>query len=88
MHAGRIIQIAFESTPEKFSNRKFLIPYMLEGEARAYNQEMLERTQVRSQALFYCFEESRTVWRYYEWVNGRSGEFGREQLVSLLEQIV
>jgi hypothetical protein len=85
---GRIVQIAFESTPEKFSTKKFLIPYILEGEVRAYNREMLERTQVRSQALFLCIEDSRTTWHYYEWSNGRTGAFGRDQLVSLLERIV
>src|ERR1700679_1468006 len=45
---GRIVQLSFQSTPEKFSTQKFLTPYILEGEVHAYNQEMLERTQVRS----------------------------------------
>ena len=85
---GRIVQIAFESTREKFSTDKFLIPYILEGEVRAYNQEMLERTQVRSHALFYCVEDTRKAWRYHDWVSGRSGVFSQEQLVSLMERIV
>ncbi len=85
---GRIIQLAFESTRARFSTDKFLIPYILEGEVRAYNQEMLERTQVRSQALFFCVEDSQTTWHYYEWVSGRTGAFGREQLVNLMERIV
>ena len=85
---GRIVQIAFESTREIFSTEKFLIPYILEGEVRAYNQKMLERTQVRSQALFFCLEDTRNTWGYYEWINGRTGAFGRDQLVSLLERIV
>ena len=85
---GRIVQIAFESTPERFSTQKFLIPYILEGEVRAYNQEMLERTQVRTQALFLCIDEGRSSWRYYEWANGRTGVFGRDQLMSLMERIV
>jgi len=86
---GRIIQIVFEATREKFSAEKFLIPYILEGEVRAYNQEMLQRTQVRSQALFYCLEQDgRNVWHYYEWLSGRTGVFGREQLVALFEKVV
>ena len=85
---GRIVQVAFESTRERFSTEKFLIPYILEGEVRAYNQEMLERTQVRSQALFYCLEGARNDWRYYEWNHGRTGVFGRDQLVSLLERLL
>jgi len=85
---GRIVQIAFESTRERFSTDKFLIPYILEGEVRAYNQEMLERTQVRSHALFYCVEDSRKAWRYHDLPSGRSGLFSQEQLVSLMERIV
>jgi hypothetical protein len=85
---GRIVQIAFESTRERFSTDKFLIPYTLEGEVRAYNQEMLERTQVRSHALFYCVKDSRKAWRYHDWASGRSGVFSQEQLVSLMERIV
>jgi hypothetical protein len=83
---GRIIQIAFEATP--VSTEKFRTPYILEGEVRAFNQEMLDRTQIRSQALFFCLEESRNTWRYIEWLHGRTGAFGRDQLVSLLERLV
>lgn len=85
---GRILQVALESTRERFSTDKFLIPYILEGEVRAYNREMLERTQVRSQALFYCVEDGRRAWRYHDWASGRSGMFSQEQLVSLMERIV
>jgi hypothetical protein len=85
---GRIIQIAFEATLDNFSAEKFRIPYILEGEVRAYNQKMLERTQVHSQALFYCLEEKKNTWRFFEWLHGRTGVFGKNQLVSLLERLV
>jgi hypothetical protein len=85
---GRIVQLSFRATPEKFSTQKFLTPYILEGEVRAYNQEMLERTQVRSQALFFCLEDGGNRWHYFEWLHGRTGAFGSDQIVSLLEQLV
>jgi len=85
---GRIVQIVFEATRESFSTEKFRIPYILEGEVRAYNQEMLERTQVRSQAMFFCLEKNGNTWRYFEWLHGRTGAFDRDQLVSLLERLV
>ena len=85
---GRIIQIVFKATPAIFSTEKFRIPYILEGEVHAYNQEMLERTQIRSQALFFCLEETKNAWRYFEWLHGRTGAFDRDQLVSLLEHLV
>lgn len=84
---GRIIQIAFQATRQRFSTEKFLIPYILEGEVRAYNQEMLARTQIVSQALFYCLEDKKNTWHYYEWLHGRTGAFGRDQLVSMLEHV-
>jgi hypothetical protein len=85
---GRVIQIVFKSTPTIFSTEKFKIPYILEGEVHAYNQEMLERTQIRSVALFFCLEESGNTWRYFDWLHGDTGTFGKDQLVSLLERLV
>ena len=85
---GRIIQIVFQATPAISSTEKFRIPYILEGEVRSFNQEMLERTQIRSQALFFCLKENRSSWRYFEWLHGRTGAFDRDQLVSLLERLV
>ena len=85
---GRIIQIAFEASRPPFSTEKFRIPYILEGEVRTYNQEMLERTQIRSQALFFCVEEKRNTWRYFEWRHGSTGIFNRDLLVSLLERLM
>ena len=84
---GRIIQIAFQATRATSSTEKFRTPYILEGEVRAYNQEMLQRIQIRSQALFYCLEEKNT-WRYFEWLHGQTGVFGAGLLVSLLESLV
>ena len=85
---GRIIQIVFKSTPTIFSTEKFKIPYILEGEVRAYNQEMLERTQIRSVGLFFCLEESGNTWRYSDWLHGGTGAFGKDQLASLLGRLV
>jgi hypothetical protein len=85
---GRIVQIAFEATRELFSTEKFRLPYILEGEVRTFNQEMLERTQIRSQALFYCLEDGGNTWRFIEWLHGRTGIFDRRQLVDLVERLV
>jgi hypothetical protein len=85
---GRIVQVAFQPTREKFSTEKFRIPYILEGEVRAYNQQMLERTQIHSRALFYCLQEQGNTWHYYEWLQGRTGTFGRSELVNLFERLI
>jgi hypothetical protein len=81
---GREMQITFEATPQLVSTAKFLIPYVLEGEVRTYNQRMLERFEIRSQALFFCLEEDNAGWRFFDWRTGRTGPVGSELLVNLM----
>src|SRR5438445_5245833 len=45
---GREMQIVFEAPAQLVSTEKFRIPYVLEGEMRAYNQKMLERFDIRT----------------------------------------
>ena len=85
---GRIIQVVFKSTSTIFSTEKFKIPYTLEGEIRAYNQEMLERTQIRSLGLFFCLEVGSNTWPYFDWLHGRTALFMDDQLAGLLERLV
>ena len=81
---GREMQITFEATPQLVSTLKFLIPYVLEGEVRAYNQKMLERFEIKSQALFFCLEEETAKWRFFDWRTRRTGLLGPELLVDLM----
>ena len=84
---GRTIQIAFEAPSESVSTEKFLIPYVLEGEVRAYNQRMLERSEIRSQALFYCVENGTAVWRFFDWRTRRTGKLDSDLLAGLMEPL-
>jgi hypothetical protein len=84
---GREMQISFEAPPQLISTEKFLVPYVLEGEVRAYNQKMLERLEMRTRLLFFCLEEDRAAWRFFDWRTRHTGLFGRELLVRLMEQI-
>jgi hypothetical protein len=81
---GREMQITFEATPQLVSTAKFLIPYVLEGEVRAYNQKMLERFEIKSQALFFCLEKETAKWRFFDWRTRRTGPVGSELLVNLM----
>jgi hypothetical protein len=81
---GRQIQFAFEATPEPFSTQKFLVPYIMEGEIRIYNQRMLERFEIRSLLLFFCVAELTTGWRFFDWRTRHTGPVDRELLVSLM----
>jgi hypothetical protein len=84
---GREMQIAFEAPPQLVSTDKFLIPYVLEGEVRTYNQKMLERFEIRSQLLFYCLEEDRAVWRFFDWRTRGTGPVDRQLLVTLMGRL-
>jgi hypothetical protein len=81
------MQIVFEATGQLFSTEKFLVPYVLEGELRAYNQKMLERFEIRSRLLFYCVGEETTGWRYFDWRTRHTGPVDRQLLVSLMEPL-
>jgi hypothetical protein len=84
---GRQMQIAFEAPPQLVSTEKFLVPYVLEGEVRTYNQKMLERFEIRSQLLFFCLEEDRAVWRFFDWRTRGTGLVDRELLVTLMGRL-
>jgi len=84
---GREVHIAFQAPREALSTEKFLIPYVLEGEVRAFNQQMLDRFEIRSQMLFYCLEENRACWRFFDWRTRHTGLFGEEFLLGVMESL-
>jgi hypothetical protein len=84
---GREMQIAFEAPAQLVSTEKFLVPYVLEGEVRAYNQQMLERFEVRSLLIFFCVEKETTGWRLFDWRTRRTGPVDRELLAGLMEPL-
>lgn len=84
---GRELQIAFEAPPQPVSTEKFRIPYILEGEVRAYNQKMLERFEIRSRAIFFCVEKDTALWRFYDWRTLQTGPVGVELFVSLMQPL-
>ncbi len=84
---GREMQIVFQATPQRFSTEKFLVPYVLEGEVRTYNQKMLERFEIRSYLLFFCPNENAAGWRFFDWRGGRTAPVDRDLLASLMERL-
>src|ERR1019366_8532841 len=85
---GRILQVAFEATPEIVSTEDFRIPYTLAGSVRAFNQELLDKDLIEEQLLFYTLEHQRKMWRFFDPRTYRSGPFDQEYLVSLMEQLI
>jgi hypothetical protein len=81
------MQITFEAPPQPVSTEKFLIPYILEGEVRTYNQEMLQRFEVRSRMIFFCVEADGARWRFFDWRTRGTGVVDRMLLASLMEPL-
>jgi hypothetical protein len=84
---GREMQIAFQATAKLFSTEKFSDPYILEGEVRTYNQQMLEHFEVRSQLLFFCLNGHSAVWRFSDWRDGHTATVDCDLLVSLMGRL-
>ena len=84
---GREMQIAFEAPPKPVSTEKFLIPYVLEGEIRTYNQKMLERFEIRTRLLFFCVEDGTAGWRFFDWRTRHTGPVDPDLLASLMEPL-
>jgi hypothetical protein len=84
---GREMHIVFEAPAKLVSTDKFLVPYVLEGEVRAFNQRMLERFEIRSRLLFYCVDQGTAGWRFYDWRTLHTGPVDRDLLVSLMQPL-
>ena len=84
---GREMQITFQATAQLFSTEKFLVPYVLEGEVRTYNQKMLERFEIRNYSLFFCLNEDAALWRFYDWRRPHTAPVDRDLLAGLMERL-
>jgi len=84
---GRILQIEFEATPELISTEDFRVPYIMSGEIRCFNQQLLERDLIEEQLLFYTMEKTRHFWRYFDARTYRSGPVDAVYLAGLMEQL-
>ena len=84
---GRILQIEFEATPELVSTEDFRVPYIMFGEIRSFNQQLLERDLIEAQLLFYTMEKTRTLWRYFDARTYRSGLVDGDYLAGLMDQL-
>jgi len=84
---GRAMLLAFHAPREPVATEKFRIPYVLEGEIRTFNQQMLQRFEVRTQLLFYCVENGEAHWRYSDFRTLRTGLLTHEFLAELMEKL-
>ncbi len=84
---GREMQITFQSPRQPFSTEKFAVPYVLEGEVRAFNQRMLQHFEIRSQALYFCLEQDNASWRFFDWRTKSTGPLRAEFFVEMMGRL-
>jgi hypothetical protein len=86
--SGRVIQFLFEGTEPLITTENLRTPYTLEGSVRWFNQDMLDRDEIKDQKLFYCVDRNTQEWRFYDLRTHRSGLVDDDYLAGLLEQLV
>ncbi|MBK5294996.1 MAG: hypothetical protein JJE04_25385 [Acidobacteriia bacterium] len=86
--AGRVVQLSFRGTEPFVSSYEMKTPYTLEGSIHWFNQEMLERDEMKEHLLFFCLDRKANEWRYYDTRTHRTGAVDEGYLISLLEQII
>jgi hypothetical protein len=85
---GRILQIEFSATVELVSTEEFRIPYTMEGAVRAFNQQFLDKDMIEEQFIYYTLEKEKKWWRFFDARTYRSGPFGQDYLIGLMEQVI
>lgn len=85
---GRILQIEFEATTKLISTENFRVPHILEGSIRCFNQELLDRSSIEEQFLFYCVERNRSAWQFFDARTYHTGVFDQDYLIHLMEQLM
>ena len=95
---GRVLLIALEAPASLVSTDSFRKPYILQGEVRFFNQELLDDSRVEEHGLYFCPGEGgrdgpkggarRGAWVFWNGRNYKSGPVDEDYLAGLLEQIM
>jgi hypothetical protein len=86
--SGRIVQLAFGSCEPLVSREAFATPYILEGEVRWFNQESLEGMGVHEHLLFYCLENTRQYWLWFDSQTHRRGPVDEDYLADRFAELL
>ena len=85
---GRLLQVEFRSTDEMYSTEDFRKPYILQGTARSFNQESLERNRMGEQRVFCCPAGKSTEWFFFDARTYRTGHLNSDYLAAELERLL
>jgi len=90
--SGRVIQLSFVGTEPLVTSDNLKTPYTLEGSVHWYNQDMLERDEIREHRLYYCIgthnnTKQKSEWIHYDVSTYKSGPVNADYLSSRLEEL-
>jgi hypothetical protein len=85
---GRILLVTFGPPAEPVSTEEFTEPYILQGVARCFNQELLEHESIEEHRLFYCMDGKSRGWRFAVPRTYQIGPVDENYLASVFEMLL
>jgi hypothetical protein len=93
---GRVLLIDLEPPPSLVSTELFRKPYILQGEVRFFNQELLDDSRVEEHGIFFCPNEGAKdanghragAWLFWNGRSYKSGPVDDGYLAELMEQLM
>ncbi len=93
---GRVLLIDLEPPPSLVSTELFRKPYIMQGEVRFFNQELLDDSRVEEHGLFFCPNEGikdasgrrQGAWLFWNGRSYSSGPVDDDYLAELMEQLM
>ncbi len=93
---GRILLIDLEPPPSLVSTELFRKAYILQGEVRFFNQELLDDSRVEEHGIFFCPGEGpkdangrrEGAWMFWNGRSYKSGPVDAEYLAELMEELM
>ena len=93
---GRVLLIDLEPPQQLISTELFRKPYILQGEVRFFNQELLGDSRVEEHGLFFCPNEGlrdgdgrrRGEWLFWNGRSYKSGPADDSYLAELMDQLM
>jgi hypothetical protein len=93
---GRVLLIDLEPPPSLVSTELFRKPYIMQGEVRFFNQELLDDSRVEEHGLFFCPGEGTKdasghrsgAWLFWNGRSYKSGAVDDTYLAELMDQLM
>ncbi|MBI3680810.1 MAG: hypothetical protein HY235_10475 [Acidobacteria bacterium] len=86
--SGRIVQIALEPPETAMSTERYRTWYIQRGALRWFNQDYLDRQEIRENLIYYCVGAEERGWRYVDPASRKSGALDQEYLAEILERLL